>query len=60
MSKKTTTKKTKSVNSRSHALNITKRKQKLNLQTTMVNGFKELTTVREARANKKKNSTKEK
>lgn len=53
MAKKVTTRKTKSVNSRSHALNITKRKQKLNLQTLTVDGVKVKTSVREAKAIKK-------
>lgn len=53
MAIKITNKKTKSVNSRSHALNITKRKQKLNLQNVTVDGIKIKTTVREAKALKK-------
>ena len=53
MAVKITSKKTKSVNSRSHALNITKRKQKLNLQNVTVDGIKIKTTVREAKALKK-------
>ena len=53
MAVKITNKKTKSVNSRSHALNITKRKQKLNLQNVTVDGIKIKTTVREAKALKK-------
>ena len=53
MAKKVTTKKSKSVNSRSHALNITKRKQKLNLQNVTIDGVKVKTTVREAKKLKK-------
>lgn len=53
MAKKVTTKTSKSVNSRSHALNITKRKQKLNLQNVLIDGVKVKTTVREAKKLKK-------
>lgn len=56
MAKKVTTKKSKSVNSRSHALNITKRKQKLNLQNVTIDGVKVKTTVREAKKLKKHNN----
>lgn len=53
MSTKITAKKTKSVNSRSHALNATKRKQKVNLQNIIINGVKIKTSAREARTLKK-------
>lgn len=53
MAIKVTNKKTKSVNNRSHALNITKRKQKINLQNVTVDGVKIKTTVREAKKIKK-------
>lgn len=53
MAIKITNKKTRSVNNRSHALNATKRKQKLNLQNVVINGIKVKTTVREAKAIKK-------
>ena len=49
MAKKVTTKKPLSGNKRSHALNATKRKQNLNLQTVTVDGVKIKTTAREAR-----------
>lgn len=41
-------------NSRSHALNITKKKQKLNKQKVVVNGKKVVTTVRESKKEKNK------
>ena len=52
---KVTSKKTKSVNSRSHALNTTKRKQKVNLQNITVDGIKFKTSAREAKTIKKVN-----
>lgn len=55
MAIKVTNKKTRSVNNRSHALNITKRKQKINLQNVTVDGVKIKTTVREAKKIKKSN-----
>lgn len=40
-------------NNRSHALNITKKKQSLNKQKAVVNGKKVVTTVREIKKFKK-------
>ena len=53
MAKKVTTKKPLSGNNRSHALNATKRKQNLNLQTVTVDGIKVKLSAREARTFKK-------
>ncbi len=49
MSKKVTTKKPLTVNSRSKALNATKRRQKLNLQKKTINGEKVIISAREAK-----------
>ena len=49
MAKKVTTKKPLTVNSRSKALNATKRRQKPNLQKKTINGKKVLITAREAK-----------
>ena len=40
-------------NTRSHALNITKHKQKLNIQKVNINGKSVVTTAREAKRAKK-------
>jgi len=53
MAKKITTKKPLSGNNRSKALNATKRKRKLNIQTMTINGIKVKLTAREARTIKK-------
>ena len=54
MAIKVTSKKTKTVNNRPNCLKITKRKQKVNLQTvTDENGKKIKTSAREARSMKK-------
>jgi ribosomal protein L28 len=53
MAKNDTTKKPLFGNKRSHALNITKKKQKLNIKKTTVNGKKIKTTVREAKKGSK-------
>jgi len=54
MAIKVTSKKTKTVNNRPNCLKITKRKQKVNLQTvTDENGKKIRTSAREARSMKK-------
>ena len=54
MATKVTSKKTKTVNNRPNCLKITKRKQKVNLQTvTDENGNKIRTSAREARSMKK-------
>ncbi|MGI6325175.1 MAG: large ribosomal subunit protein bL28 [Bacilli bacterium] len=53
MAIKATNKKPLFGNRRSHALNATRRKQKLNLQTVIQNGKKVLMTVREAKKLKK-------
>ena len=54
MATKVTSKKTKSVNNRPNCLKITKRKQKVNLQTiTTADGKKIKTSAREARSLKK-------
>lgn len=54
MATKVTSKKTKSVNNRPNCLKITKRTQKVNLQTvTTVDGKKIRTSAREARSMKK-------
>ena len=56
MAKKVTSKKTKSVNNRPNCLKITKRTQKVNLQTeTTADGKKIKTSAREARSMKKNN-----
>ncbi len=49
MATKITTRKPLTGNSRSHALNATKRKQKLNLQKKTINGEKVIVSAREAR-----------
>ena len=54
MAKKQTNKKTKTVNNRPNCLKITKRTQKVNLQTvTTADGKKIRTSAREARSLKK-------
>lgn len=53
MAIKITTKKPKTVNKRSHALNATKSKQKPNMVTITVNGVKIKTSAREAKTIKK-------
>ena len=54
MAIKVTSKKTKTVNNRPNCLKITKRKQKVNLQTvTTPDGKKVRTSAREARSMKK-------
>lgn len=54
MAKKETSKKTRTVNNRPNCLKITKRAQKVNLQTiTLPDGKKVKTSAREARALKK-------
>ena len=56
MAKKVTNKKTKTVNNRPNCLKITKRTQKVNLQTvTTADGKKIRTSAREARSMKKNN-----
>ena len=55
MAKKVSTKKPLFGNLRSHALNITKTKQKPNLQTLTINGEKVRISTREARTINKKN-----
>lgn len=52
MAKKVTTKKPLTGNSRSHALNATKRTQKPNLQKKTINGKKVITSAREAKNSK--------
>lgn len=49
MAKKITTKKPLSGNSRSHALNATKRTQKPNLQKKTINGERVIISAREAK-----------
>ena len=53
MAKKVSTKKPLSVNKRSHALNITKSKQKPNFQTVTIDGVKVKLSAREAKTIKK-------
>lgn len=56
MATKVTSKKAKSVNNRPNCLKVTKRMQKVNLQTvTTADGKKIKTSVREARSMKKEN-----
>lgn len=56
MATKVTSKKAKSVNNRPNCLKVTKRVQKVNLQTiTTADGKKIRTSAREARAMKKNN-----
>ena len=56
MAKKITSKKAKSVNNRPNCLKITKRTQKVNLQSvTTADGKKIKTSAREARSMKKNN-----
>ena len=43
-------------NSRSHALNATKKKQNVNLQKMVINGEKVIISAREARTLNKKNA----
>lgn len=50
MAKKVTCKKTKTVNNRPNCLKVTKRTQKVNLQTITIDGKKIRTSAREARA----------
>lgn len=50
MAKKVTAKKPLFGNNRSHALNATRRKQKLNMQNVVVDGQKVAMSVREAKA----------
>ncbi len=52
MAKKATARKPLFGNNRSHALNATRKKQKLNLQQIISNGKKVLVSVREAKKNK--------
>lgn len=49
MAKKVSTKKPLTVNSRSHALNATKRRQRPNLQKKTINGEKVIISAREAK-----------
>jgi len=53
MAVKLTSKKTNIVNNRPNCLKITKRAQKVNLQTFTINGVKFKTSAREARTIKK-------
>ncbi len=53
MATKSTNKKPLTGNSRSHALNATKKQQKPNLINTVINGKKVRTSAREARSAKK-------
>ncbi len=53
MAKKVTTRKPLFGNSRSKALNITKKRSKINVQSTTINGEKILISTREARNFKK-------
>lgn len=53
MAKKTTSRKPLTANNRSHALNKTKRQQKLNIQKKTVDGKKVRVSVRETKNNKK-------
>ena len=56
MATKVTSKRTKSVNNRPNCLKVTKRMQKVNLQTvTTADGKKIKTSAREARSMKKEN-----
>jgi ribosomal protein L28 len=50
MAKKITSKKTRSANNRPNCLKVTKRTQKVNLQTITIDGKKYRTSAREARA----------
>lgn len=58
MAKKTTTRTPQFGNTRSHALNITKKKRSLNLQTVIIDGKKEVMSVREAKALKNNKAVK--
>ncbi len=49
MARKVTTKKPLTVNSRSKAMNATKRRQKVNLQKKTINGEKVIISAREAK-----------
>ncbi len=53
MAVKITRKKPNFANARSHALNITKKKQNVNLQKVTINGEKVILSAREARTIKK-------
>ncbi len=55
MAKKVTARKPLFGNNRSHALNATRKKQGLNLQTVNINGEKVVMSVREAKAFKNSN-----
>ncbi len=55
MAKKATAKKPLTGNSRSHALNATKKQQKVNLQKKTVNGKKVRISAREAKSMNKNN-----
>ena len=55
MAKKVTTRKPLHGNARSHALNATKKIQKLNMQTVVVNGEKVKMSTREAKKIRKSN-----
>ena len=56
MAKKVTTRKPLHGNARSHALNTTKKIQKLNMQTVVVNGEKVKMSTREAKKIRKTNA----
>ena len=56
MAKNISSKKTKTANNRPNCLKVTKRTQKVNLQTITVDGKKYRTSAREARAIKKANA----
>ena len=53
MAKNISNKKTNKANNRPNCLKVTKKAQKVNLQTVTINGFKFRTSAREARAIKK-------
>ena len=59
MAIKATAKKPLFGNNRSHALNATRRKQNLNMQTVIVDGKKVVMSVREAKAFKNNKDVKE-
>ena len=59
MAIKATAKKPLFGNNRSHALNATRRKQNLNMQTVMVDGKKVVMSVREAKALKNDKNVKD-
>lgn len=56
MAKNISSKKTRTANNRPNCLKVTKRTQKVNLQTITVDGKKYRTSAREARAIKKANA----